>query len=147
MIIDNSGYHNTSFSPKRLKRCVARVARNLKKLQKKVPFDAIAFRGVSGAAIAFPVSALTGLHLICVRKERNSHGNRVEGPSRSIKRYVILDDFISSGETIRAIYGAVKAVSRSESKCVGICLYAGSYGSFKVAKLRGDNIFVEAYRV
>ncbi len=107
-----------------------RVVRNLEKLQQKVKFDAIAFRGMSGAAIAYPVSAIAGYHLIGVRKRRKSHGASVEGSeNRNIRRYIIIDDFVGDGATVRAIVRAIeKELSyydeEDASKCVGIALYA-----------------------
>jgi len=114
---------------------VKRVVKNLEKLQKKVKFDAIAFRGMSGAAIAYPVSAIAGYHLIGVRKRRKSHGGNVEGSeNRNIRRYIILDDFVAGGDTVRAI---VRAVEKEQSyydeedfpKCVGVALYAPISGN------------------
>ena len=89
--------------PKDLKRITKRVSKKMLALKKKLKFDAIVFRGNSGAAIAFPVSVATGIPVVLVRKE-GSHGSKVEG-SCSVSKYLILDDFISSGETMKKILG------------------------------------------
>jgi len=113
---------------------VNRVVRNLEKLQQKVKFDAIAFRGMSGAAIAYPVSAIAGYHLIGVRKRQKSHGASVEGSeNRNIRRYIIIDDFVGEGATVRAIVRAIEGqssyyVDEDLPKCVGIALYAAISG-------------------
>lgn len=86
-------------------------------------FDAIAFRGASGALVAPAVAARLHKSLILVRKpEENAHSRMlVEGPTE-IVRYVIVDDLIISGATIREIKRVVKLFS-PYSKCVGIVEY------------------------
>jgi orotate phosphoribosyltransferase len=117
------------FNPKRLKKVVARAAKKIKKLQKTLKFDAIAFRGQSGAGIAYPVSMVTGIPLIHVRKEtcKGTHGQPVEGPNYRVKRYVILDDFIGQGTTVNTIIKKIDRQCRQDDldpmTCVGILLY------------------------
>ncbi len=74
-------------------------------------FDTIAFRGLSGLLIAPIVAHILKKEIIVVRKtpsgrrtlEECSHSiHKVEGHVAA-KRYVILDDFISGGGTVRAI--------------------------------------------
>ena len=129
MYFQCSGYHEKNLRPRSLKARVNHIVRNLDKLKKQVKFDAIAFRGMSGAAVAYPVSVLGGYHLISVRKGRRHHGAKVEGSeSRDIKRYIILDDFINTGKTVRAIAYAVKkekGFTDTSPECVGIALYEG----------------------
>jgi orotate phosphoribosyltransferase len=129
MKIGHSEYHRLTYSPKGLARCAKRVVRELKQLQKKLKFDAIAFRGSSGAAIAYPISVLGGFELIFVRSGRSHHGEPVEGTYKNVKRYVILDDFIGSGATVMSIVRAIKSHAINEGdyapECVAICLYDG----------------------
>ncbi len=111
-------------SPKDLKRITTRVSKKMLALKKKLKFDAIVFRGNSGAAIAFPVSVATGIPVVLVRKE-GSHGSKIEG-SCNVSKYIILDDFISSGDTMRKILNEMtkwNAGGDSEVQCVGIALY------------------------
>lgn len=90
------------------------------KALKQWDFDSIAFRGMSGAVSA-PVIALT-LHknLILVRKkEEKTHSiYPVEGYAAST-RYVIVDDFISSGETVRAIRDSIRKFA-TKATCIGV---------------------------
>jgi len=65
-------------------------------------FDAIAFRGSSGAALAYPLGFLLKKPLIHIRKELGHAGIRVEGLFGA-RRIAVIDDFVSSGETIRII--------------------------------------------
>jgi len=86
----------------------------------KKNFDSIAFRGMSGAIIAPIIATKLKKNLIMVRKrEATSHSvSRVEGFSKS-KRYVIVDDFVESGETAANIYYEVKDFA-PKAECVGL---------------------------
>ena len=99
----------------------------LRLFRRKNPFDAIAFTGTSGAALAYPLSYLLGMPLICVRKSiRDNHfGSKLEGLV-SAKKYIIVDDFIESGKTINRITRSIKSENK-KAKCVGIYLYDQSF--------------------
>ena len=98
-------------------RLLPKVVKKLKQLKKKWKFEAIAFTGCSGAAVAYPLSFLTKTHLICVRKDKAHNKSKTEGATE-VKRYLIVDDFICSGKTIKNIISALKG------KPVGILLYS-----------------------
>lgn len=126
MQLGHSDYLSKLYDPVDLKKTVTRTAKKIKRLQKKLKFDAIAFRGQSGAAVAYPVSMLTGIPLILVRKKESSHGQAIEGPASLVNRYVVLDDFICEGTTVNAIIKAIENKVRSigdSIECVGIVLY------------------------
>ena len=96
-----SSYHvHGSFDKKKRKEIVARVVKELR----DVDFDALAVRGVSGLILAPIVAYLLDKYVIVVRKPSvNSHASEsVESPITAGK-YVIFDDFVSSGATARAI--------------------------------------------
>jgi hypothetical protein len=72
-------------------------------------FDVIAFRGMSGAYIAPAVADALDKELLCIRKtSEQSHGSPVEGTT-SDTRYIIIDDFVSTGETVAQIVEAIRA--------------------------------------
>lgn len=102
----------------------------LTEFRKHTPFDAIAFTGVSGAALAFPLSFALGIPLLCVRKQgESSHSPyKVEG-DYSAERYVIVDDFISSGSTVNRIQDDIESEISGVPELVGLYLYkdAGNY--------------------
>jgi adenine/guanine phosphoribosyltransferase-like PRPP-binding protein len=104
---------------------VPKTARKLRAILRKHPFDAIAFTGSSGAALAYPMSYFLKLPLIHVRKG-NSHyyGGKIEGTISS-KRYLIIDDFIDSGRTMKRV---IKTIGKAlpKAKVVAICLYSSS---------------------
>ena len=93
------------------------------RIMKRFEFDVIAFRGMSGCLLAAPLSYLTGKPLIMVRKPNDgSHsGMRVEG-DYAAKSYIIVDDFVSTGNTARKLIKAITEWPWPETapKCVGI---------------------------
>jgi adenine/guanine phosphoribosyltransferase-like PRPP-binding protein len=86
-------------------------------------FDAIAFQGMSGALFASPLSLRINKPIIMVRKEsdKNHSGLRAEG-YQATKKYLFVDDFISSGKT----FDHVKEVLNSfapDAQCIGTYVY------------------------
>jgi hypothetical protein len=93
----------------------------------QVEFEAVAYRGMSGSLVAPAVAAFMGKDLIMVRKtdgpDSGSHSDyRTEGRRDAI-RYVIVDDFISSGSTVAAILEQIYTDLNYQSRCVGIVEY------------------------
>jgi len=110
-------YYNDRFI-RTIKKSLARV----KEFQKSVKFDAIAFTGTSGAALAYILSYTLKKPLICVRKRDNSHSSmNIEG-CVSAKSYIIVDDFIDSGRTVKNIMNKI-GKRMPEAKPVAIFLY------------------------
>jgi hypothetical protein len=102
---------------------VLRTAEGCVKALTGVEFEAVAYRGNSGALIAPTVAALMSKDLILVRKkDDDTHSSlNVEGPSQAV-RYVIVDDFVDSGSTVNTIVKAVKNLN-PDSKPVGLVEY------------------------
>ncbi|MHC4686736.1 MAG: phosphoribosyltransferase [Planctomycetota bacterium] len=98
-----SSYHNTNFNPTELKRNAKKLCKLLSELD--LDFDVIAFTGISGAAISFAVSAIGGYQLACVRRhdDKSNHGRRVECGLKAVRKYIIVDDLIASGNTMHHI--------------------------------------------
>lgn len=100
-------------------------------LSSGLPFEAVAFRGLSGSLVAPVVAFRLGKNLIGVRKCRtSSHADRaVEGFIG--QDYIIVDDFIETGDTCRQIIKEVDAESLDRGieagKCVGVFLYREQY--------------------
>lgn len=108
-------------------------------IQKDLNIDAIAFTGSSGAAIAFPLALKYKLPLIYIRKPKEkSHGNMLEcNVTSRIKRYIIVDDFTESGNTIRRIVAKVRKAARKFKwegpECVGVYVFdVGMQGIDKI---------------
>lgn len=85
-------------------------------------FDAIACRGVSGMLIAPIVAMRLNKTLIVVRKGEPTHSTYAVEGDHGAQRYIILDDFIDSGDTIREIGASVHNANPS-AKCVGFIAY------------------------
>lgn len=93
----------------------------LDRLRRTTPFEAIAFRGMSGALVAPPVADALGVSLLLVRKEASHSAAIVEG-ELDVKTYVIVDDFVSSGTTVRTIVHEVERVA-PKAQCLGVMTY------------------------
>ena len=132
MYFSTSYMHCIYSDPKDYGKLVETVVARVLELQKSLKFQAIAFRGTSGAAMAYPVSAATGIPLICIRKDGSHHGGPVEGSALiDVKKYLIIDDFISGGTTMDKIIDVLKtACGKKVLKCVGILLYGDDHNRF-----------------
>jgi len=89
-----------------------------------ISFNAVVVRGMSGALMATYVAEKYGVSIIIVRKEEEvAHGEPIEGGWQYGSPYLILDDFVSSGETIGIIKSAMDRECRN-AECVGVLLYS-----------------------
>ena len=68
----------------------------------KIKFDTIACRGISGTSLAIPLAAILKSNLCICRKEQ-SHGFELEIFKQNIYNYIIVDDFVHIGNTIKKI--------------------------------------------
>ena len=102
-------------------------------LVEKYDFQAFAFRGISGALVAPILAHKTQKTLIVVRKPRekeHSHSmSPVEG-DRAANRYIIVDDFQSTGQTVNSIIRGI-SIFNPIAQCLGTLFYRESfvYGS------------------
>ena len=84
-------------------------------------FDSIACCGVSGLLVVAQVAELLNKHIIVVRKGEKCYSEfRTEGVAPF--RYIILDDLICSGGTVKHIKKVLKD-EYSRSSCVGVYCY------------------------
>lgn len=119
-----SGHLKDLFKPVFLKNILNATIRRVTELQAELGFNAIAFTGMSGAALAWAVSAHTGIPLICVRKrlDNTHYPERVEG-EQDVTTYLILDDFIGTGRTVETIMDEIASSCHFGAKCVGVLVY------------------------
>ncbi len=125
-------YPSAFLCPPRLLKAVEKCIKIIRR--KKLTFDAIAFRGLSGAVVAPLVALKLRKTLIAVRKTK-SHGLGPVAGDLAARSYIIVDDLISSGTTVRKI---VKALKCREAECKGVVLYNASYRTFRKVKPNGD---------
>jgi adenine/guanine phosphoribosyltransferase-like PRPP-binding protein len=114
-------FYNTSINAKTFAAVVDATVKALK----AVDFDTIVFRGFSGAVVGPVVAYQLGKDWALVRKEgESSHSSRcIEGTVGA--RYVVIDDFMESGQTINK---SVEVVAGAfESKCVGVYFYDSAW--------------------
>lgn len=114
------GHLRAVHNPKSMKSMINKLCAEIKTIK---DIDAIAFRGVSGAAVAYPIMYKTGIPVVNIRKE-DSHGRSIEGPDRDIKKYIIVDDLIDSGATIHVIVTTMHDRGIHPTNCKGILLYS-----------------------
>lgn len=101
-------------------------------------FTTVAFRGVSGALIGPALALRLDKTMICVRKPkdgshskwRDTEENLAEGDAGA-RRYIIADDFISSGTTAKAIFEQVKNFA-PHAECLGV---------LEVCRITDDRLF------
>lgn len=101
-------------------KCVNRTVEKLRPHADK--FQSIAFRGTSGAMIAPAVAAALNKSITLVRKDDGHHEIGPISGRVNMAGYLILDDMIASGGTVRVIQNML-SVSSPMSKCVGIYLW------------------------
>ena len=129
-----SDYMEDNFDPTKFRGHVEDLVDLL--LNSDVKFDAIACRGVSGLIVAAPVSFILDKPLVVVRKFlEGSHSNMmVEGYLEKNLRYIIVDDFMKTGNTIRKIIEEISYFYDSQenpdsewgiksARCVGVFFY------------------------
>lgn len=144
-------YLSKVFNPFLFQEIVKLTLDKARQLQKELEFDTIAFSGMSGSAMAFILANELNCTLLAVRREKEaSHfvsGSRnevVEG-FYDANKYLIVDDFISSGDTIRRIASKIHGVNKL-SECVGILLYSDTRGYSSEVSLPYHKDGVKLYR-
>jgi len=123
----SSSYLDSIFDRKKSRLTIKGMVQLIK--LSEVKFDTIVFRGMSGALIA-PIIAhqLRKRITLCRKDSDDSHsGHGFAEGYKEIKRYVIIDDFINEGHTVRSILKTINVIE-SNAECVGIFLYRSNRG-------------------
>lgn len=96
------------------------------KVLKTKRFDTIVFRGVSGMLVGPIVAHRLRKEVIVVRKSTTdyTHSHREAEGHVGAKRYIVLDDFISSGQTVKTIIKAVEDFVGTNVQLAGGMFYA-----------------------
>jgi len=127
-----NGYCTSSGDRNAHRTMLNNVHKALTRVLEEYDATTIAVRGTSGLSIAYELRALSlfmphpMLPFAMVRKDDGHHGGPVESLDftyMSIGRYIILDDFISSGKTIAAIMDKMECMMDPDVKCQAIVLY------------------------
>jgi hypothetical protein len=143
-----AGHLTMALNPERLCEIIPNIVRVLSYFD----FDSIAFRGLSGALVAPIVAMQMNKTLIAVRKpHEDAHTiHRVEG-DMGARRFIILDDFVCSGDTVRAILKDIDDEfsdrGTTPPECLGAFSYAYSYpGQDPETALREVTSYLPDYR-
>lgn len=126
-----SSYLNELFHLPSFKRTVNETIETLNYLRSGIgvggtpplDFDTIAFSGTSGAGLAYVLSYSLNIPLLMVRKKTDDTHSifHVEG-NTDVKKYLIIDDLIFTGDTAAHIVKSIYDVAPF-AKCVGLLLY------------------------
>jgi adenine/guanine phosphoribosyltransferase-like PRPP-binding protein len=91
-------------------------------------FDTIVCTGISGVVFAPALAKKMGRKIAIVRKARDGthSSNKVEADcfDDEFGNYIIVDDLISSGNTVKRITKAITKHTRGKGRCVGVYLYS-----------------------
>lgn len=152
----NTHYYSAiGFDSTKLKRASSIAQKSLDQIEKTTPFDLIIGTGTSSLSFMMAMHMWSqktqkSFDLVYLRKEGDdSHGDMFEvlggtshcDPHEGL-RYLILDDFISSGRTVRKVHQRTQKHAEEKKvsmECVGIFLYNPSWASYKNSKLRDDS--------
>lgn len=85
-------------------------------------FDSIACCGTSGLMVVPQIAELLNKHIVVVRKKNDKCYSDFAIEGVNPFRYIIVDDLICSGDTVRHITRTISADS-SRAKCVGLYCY------------------------
>jgi adenine/guanine phosphoribosyltransferase-like PRPP-binding protein len=120
MYFSDGGYSDIQFDRMVLMGTARRIAEQLPKIMRLHNADAVAVTGKSGLSLAFATLMLIDFPLIVVRKPgENSHGNALEGTTGvDVSRYVILDDFMSTGRTVDTIISKLSEYGRRHDEVI-----------------------------
>lgn len=135
MYFSGGGYNDMLFDVTRLRPKAKQVALALPKLMHEVGADFVVVTGKSGIAMAYATLMLIDFPLVVIRKEgETSHGNKVEGsPADGLTKYIILDDFVSTGGTVNTIVTELERYGNScgsEAQLVGVLCYQNTEKTF-----------------
>lgn len=92
-------------------------------------FEAIAWTGNSGGMVAPVVAYLLEKHQLAIRKPRQSSHTeaRVDRPVEGLSHYVIVDDFVATGTTVKQIIDTLRE-EMPFVHCAGVLEYCHLMG-------------------
>ena len=92
-------------------------------------FDTIACCGISGLLVVPQIAELLNKHILIIRKNEKCYSEfRMEGVAPF--RYVVVDDLICSGSTIKRIKNTIKD-DYPRARCVGVYCYLPEETAYK----------------
>jgi hypothetical protein len=135
-LLTNGTYGWAVMGPNRLAGIARATSNKIGMLIKRHNIDALAFCGSSGSALAFYLGIEHKIPMMYIRKQgeqSHSNGHMECNTDREILKYLVVDDFICSGDTVLYVMDKVRdhyryhnhfgRVSHPEPKCEGVFLY------------------------
>lgn len=148
-----TAYLGHVFDTARFTKSVDKTLTTAEQLKKSLGFDTIAFTGMSGAAMAFMLSHWMDVPLLCVRKRSDSSHyvnsfppRYLEGNALDARKYLIVDDFIASGASVKYMIDTIKE-QNYRAECVGMLLYAAYSDSQWTHPTTGKSYITTSSRV
>lgn len=93
-----------------------------------IKFKAIAFTGMSGSMIGPAIAARLKKDMILIRKGSDDcHTSKEVEGRKDIKSYIIIDDRIVTGNTVKSIVNGVSSFTKNQAKLMGVFLYHHPY--------------------
>jgi hypothetical protein len=138
-----SPYLNDILDNVRLKKIISHLTKIIERKVGLDNFDAIMYRGMSGAGVATTIGYLLDKPLIMVRKETKScHSHALIEGAIKANRVIIIDDCISTGNTlatmVRDFFDYCKKEEYETSlKVVAVLLY-NDYADYRI--FQNDNV-------
>lgn len=117
--LDGHGYGAWKYSTTAFRARIKRLAADLPPIMAECNADFIAVCGSSGIFAAAALQMLVETPICMVRKRgEDSHGGKIEGRDGHLyRRYIVLDDFIDSGSTLRHIYSSLPSAELTGVVC------------------------------
>lgn len=122
-IIGGCKHTSLILNHKERNRIIITAVTKLRKI--KDDFDSIVCCGTSGLLVAPQVAEILNKNIVVVRKKNDSRYSPFPYEGVSPTFYVIIDDLICSGQTVKHIIRTISDDIR-KSKCIGIYTYISS---------------------
>lgn len=129
-----ASYLKKAFDPVLMRR----IALETYRVMREVEAEVVVVRGLSGIVVATAMAALFNTPFAVVRKDKESshstngfevNTDRSDFSDRIYDDWMIVDDLIATGATLRAIAESIKESLTIEGRCKGIALYANGDSS------------------
>ena len=119
----HSHYLHPVFIKEEFSEMMRRTVRLARMMKRAYKYDTIVFTGMSGALVSSAISLAIDSSLVCIRKNEDSshYPFNFEG-NPNVKNYIIVDDFISGGATVRNLLSKMKK-AKPDAVCKAILLY------------------------
>jgi len=121
-----ASYFKEAIDPSQRKKTII----DCEKLLSGIKFDTIVCRGVSGMALGFVLAHLLDKNIYVIRKDEDKKSSHSGGDVGRLRgRYIIIDDFCCSGETIKNITTNIIKNSKEVNTLAAVIFYTRSgYG-------------------